>query len=77
MSKGKHLVVDGRLRGMDREVHCKVAGLQVSPPGAAVFEMTDISIVDAPQGLPDGIYELVFKDSGERVTKAGETWQLL
>ena len=77
MTDGKRVVVEARLKGMDRNVPCKVAGLQTSAPGAAVFEIRNISIVDVPKNLPDGMYEVEYVGSGERVRKTGNTWTLV
>jgi hypothetical protein len=77
MSNGKRIVVDGRLKGMGRDIPCKVSGIRVSAAQMTVFEMTDIGIVNPPQDLPDGIYELDYEGSGERFTKHEDVWKLL
>ena len=77
MASDKRVVVDARLRGMDRDVPCKVAGIRTSAPGAAVFEIKNVSIANAPKNLPDGIYEVVYEGSGERARKTGDYWELV
>ncbi len=81
MSDKKRILVNGRLKGMDRDIPCKVSGLKVPRAAtsldATVFEIRDIALVDPPKDLPDGIYELAYEGSGERFTKHGDVWQLL
>jgi hypothetical protein len=77
MSDAKRIVVNGRLKGMDRDIPCKISGRKISRADSTVFEMTDLGIIDPPKGLPDGIYELDYEGSAERFTKTGDLWQLL
>jgi hypothetical protein len=77
MSDANRIVVNGRLKGMDRDIPCKVSGFQTNSPDDTVFAMTDLSLVDPPQDLPDGIYELDYEGSGERFTKHDGLWKLL
>jgi len=66
---------------MDRDIPCKISGVQVTTPGVSlddtVFEIEDIALVDPPADLPDGIYELEYEGSAERFTKHDGVWQLL
>jgi hypothetical protein len=77
MAMVQRIVVDGRLKGMGRDIPCKVSGIRVSGADTTVFEMTELGIVDPPEDLPDGIYELEYQGSAERFTKHEGVWKLL
>ena len=76
MANRRVVTVKAKLRGQDHEVECKVKGTRISRPGDAVFEMADLTVHDLPEGLPDGIYQLEYEGSGERIRKTGSRWEL-
>ena len=55
----------------------KGPGIQTSASSAAVFEIKDFRIVTAQAKLPDGIYEVEYEGSGERVRKTGDVWEMI
>ena len=77
MSNANRIVVNGRLKGMNRDIPCKVSGIQTNIPGDTVFAMADLALIDPPEDLPDGIYELDYEGSAERFTKHNGLWKLV
>jgi hypothetical protein len=77
MTHQKSVVVDGRLQGMGLDLACKVEGTLAGPSTLTVFQMTIESITGVPADLPEGIYQLEYEGSAERVRKTGDQWNVV
>jgi hypothetical protein len=70
----EHVTRLGQLRGMGREVECKVSALEVPLPGSDSSEYALVMISGAPNDLPDGRYYLSFDGRVIPVLRHNSAW---
>jgi|HubBroStandDraft_6_1064221.scaffolds.fasta_scaffold44301_4 hypothetical protein len=70
----EYITLLGQLRGMGREVECKVSALEVPLPGTDSSEYALVMISDAPNDLPDGRYYLSFDGRVIPVLRHNSAW---
>ena len=68
------VLLDGVLRGMDFEARCTVRAVKVSLPKLDVWEYVAADIVQAPEELPAGKYEVLFEGRKVKVYKTARGW---
>ena len=56
----EHVVLLGYLKGMGRQVECKVSAFEMSLPDRDSDEYALVMISDSPKDLLDGRYHLIF-----------------
>jgi hypothetical protein len=57
----KVILLDGVLRGMDLQAHCKIRAVKVCLPKLDIWEYVAADVVQAPNDLPAGAYEVTFE----------------
>lgn len=73
-SHRKNVMLAGRLRRIDQEVECTVRAVKVSLPGTAMYEYTNLMILDEPRNLPDGQYEVTYDGQTRKVQRTSGAW---
>jgi hypothetical protein len=68
------VLVQGVLRGMNLEAQCVVRAVKVSLPKLDVWEYVAADIVEAPNDLPAGAYEVSFEGRKVKVHKTAHGW---
>jgi len=68
------VLVQGVLRGMNREARCMVRAVKVSLPKLDVWEYVAADVVEAPNDLPTGAYEVAFEGRKVKVHKGARGW---
>jgi len=68
------VLVQGVLRGMNMEAQCVVRALKVSLPKLDVWEYVAADVVEAPNDLPTGAYEVAFEGRKVKVHKSARGW---
>jgi hypothetical protein len=68
------VLVAGVLKGMDLEAHCVVRAVKVSLPKLDTWEYVAADVVQAPNDLPTGAYEVVFEGRKVKVHKTQRGW---
>ena len=76
-SSHRHVTLCGLLKGMEREVECRVSAFEVALPDNDASEYALVRINDAPHDLPDGRYSLHFDSRAIPVQRHNGTWLLL
>jgi hypothetical protein len=69
------VLVQGVLRGMDLEAQCVVRAVKVSLPKLDVWEYVAADVVQAPNDLPAGAYEVLFEGRKVKVHKTAHGWR--
>jgi hypothetical protein len=64
------VLVQGVLRGKEREAQCVVRAVKVSLPKLDVWEYVSADIYSAPSDLPDGVYDVSFEGRRMKVNKS-------
>jgi hypothetical protein len=62
----------GVLKGIAREVRCKVLAQRESAESILLY--SHFMVVEAPKGLPDGVYDLSFDGCTGKVQKLDGLW---
>jgi hypothetical protein len=73
-SRHRHVVLSGRLKGMEHEVECKVSAFEIPLPDSNSPEYALVMISDAPHDLPDGRYSLSFDSRAIAVQRHNGAW---
>jgi hypothetical protein len=68
------VILDGVLRGMDSEARCKIRAVKVSLPKLDIWEYVAADVVQAPNDLPPGAYEVSFDGRKVKVHKSTRGW---
>ena len=68
------VILDGVLRGMNLEARCAIRAVKVSLPKLDVWEYVAADVVQAPNDLPSGTYEVLFEGRKVRVHKTAHGW---
>jgi hypothetical protein len=68
------VLVKGVLRGMNLEAQCVVRAVKVSLPKLEVWEYVAADVVQAPNDLPSGAYEVSFEGRKVKVHKNARGW---
>jgi hypothetical protein len=68
------VLVEGMLRGMNLEARCVVRAVKVSLPKLDDWEYVAAEVVQAPNDLPLGAYEVSFEGRKVKVHKSERGW---
>ena len=68
------VLVKGELRGMGHNSPCLVRAVKVSLPKLDVWEYVKAEVFEAPEELPDGVYEVNFEGRKVRAKKTFDGW---
>jgi len=68
------VLLPGVLRGMNLEARCTVRAVKVSLPRLDVWEYVAADVVQAPNDLPAGAYEVSFEGRKVKVHKSERGW---
>jgi hypothetical protein len=68
------VLVQGVLRGMDLEAQYVVRAVKVSLPKLDIWEYVAADVVQAPNDLPPGAYEVSFDGRKVKVHKSTRGW---
>jgi len=68
------VLLPGVLRGMNLEARCTVRAVKVSLPRLDVWEYVAADVVQAPNDLPAGAYEVSFEGRKVKVHKSERSW---
>ena len=63
-----------RLNGMGQEAHCVVEATKTPQVDGQSVIFTELIILDAPEGLPDGPYQVTSEEQTRLVTKHAGEW---
>jgi hypothetical protein len=68
------VLVEGVLKGMNRETTCMVRAVKVSLPHLDICEYVSADIAQAPSDLPTGTYDVNFEGRKMKVKKTAQGW---
>jgi hypothetical protein len=68
------MLLQGTLRGMGCEGACELMARRISTSQPGRFRYTDVVIIRAPSGFPDGDYTLLFDGAVAPVRHHGILW---
>lgn len=71
---GTKLIVDGMLRGMGCQAECLLMITASDSPNTLRPIYTRCAIIDAPEWLPDGYYEVTFSGQSAFLQRTGGCW---